>query len=117
MATVRVVQNDRALARLFSDPNGGIARDLGRRALRVRNAAVLNAHGRRVAGANNPEGRGPRVDLGRLVSSIAFDVLTDTDGVFARVGTNVEYGYYLETGLRGGRTYPFLRPALAAAAG
>lgn len=112
---VRVVRNPRGMAELFRDSNGGIARDIGRRCIRVRNAAVLNAHGRRVAGANNPEGRGPRVDTGRLVSSIGMDVREDSEGVFGRVGTNVEYGYYLETGLRNGATYPFLKPALPAA--
>jgi len=114
---VRVVRNDRAMARLFNDPNGGLARDLGRRAIRVQNAAKLNATGRTVEGANNPGNRGPRVDTGRLRSSIAFEVTRDGEGIVARVGTNVEYGFYLETGLRNGATYPFLRPALPAARG
>jgi hypothetical protein len=114
---VRVVRNDRALALLLNDPRGGVARDLGRRAVRVQNAAKLNATGRTVAGANNPGGRGPRVDTNNLRSSIAWDVRRDSEGIFARVGTNVEYGYYLETGLRNGATYPFLKPALPAARG
>lgn len=114
---VRVVRNDRAMARLLNDPNGGVARDLARRAIRVQNAAKLNATGRTVAGANNPGNRGPRVDTGRLRSSIAIEVGKDRTSLFARVGTNVEYGFYLETGLRNGRTYPFLRPALPAAKG
>ncbi|HET9520697.1 MAG TPA: HK97 gp10 family phage protein [Candidatus Limnocylindrales bacterium] len=105
------------MQRLFSNANGGVARDLGRRALRVQNAAKLNATGRQVVGATNPEGRGPRVDTGRLRSSIAIDVRQDSQGVVARIGTNVEYGYYLETGLRNGATYPFLLPALPAARG
>lgn len=115
MPATRIVRNDRAMARLFNDPSNGIGRDLARRALRVQNAAKLNATGRTVVGANNPQGRGPRVDTGLLRSSIAFEVGRDSRGVFARIGTNVEYGYYLETGLRNGATYPFLRPALAAA--
>lgn len=114
---VRVVRHDRNLTRLLNDQNGGIARDLAKRAIRVRNAAVLNAHGRQVAGANNPEGRGPRVDTGRLVSSIAWQMRDDGGSIYARVGTNVVYGFYLETGLRNGATYPFLRPALPAARG
>lgn len=117
MPGVRVVRNDRAMVRLMNDPNGGIARDLARRAIRVQNAAKLNATGRQVAGANNPGNRGPRVDTGRLRSSIAYEVLRDGESLIARVGTNVEYGYYLETGLRNGATYPFLRPALPAAKG
>jgi len=114
---VRVIRNDRALVRLMHDPNGGIAREMGKRAVRVRNAAVLNATGRQVVGATNPEGRGPRVDTGRLRSSIAWQIRVDERSVFARVGTNVVYGYYLETGLRNGATYPFLRPALPMALG
>lgn len=117
MPTVRIVRNDRALARLLSSPDGGVARDLARRAIRVQNAAKLNATGRQVVGASNPEGRGPRVDTGRLRSSIAIDVRSGGGTIAARIGTNVEYGYYLETGLRNGATYPFLRPALPAARG
>lgn len=113
------------MARLLNDPRSGIARDLGRRAVRVQNAAKLNATGRTVVGANNPGGRGPRVDTGRLRSSIAWEIRRDFSkardtggsGLIARVGTNVEYGYYLETGLRNGATYPFLKPALPAARG
>lgn len=112
---VRVIRHDAALRRLFHDPHGGIAREMGKRAIRVRNAAVLNATGRQVVGATNPEGRGPRVDTGRLRSSLAWALMVDEHGVFARVGTNVVYGYWLETGLRNGVTYPFLRPALPAA--
>lgn len=112
---VRVVRHDRALHRMFMDPNGGIARDMGRRAIWVRNEAVKNATGRQVVGATNPEGRGPRVDTNNLRSSIAFGLRHDGRSVFARVGTNVIYGYYLETGLRNGVTYPFLKPALPAA--
>lgn len=115
MPTVRIVDHPEALRRLFTGPNGGIARDLTRRAIRVQNQAKLNASGGRVPGANNPEGRGPNVDTGRLRSSITFEIREDAQGLSARVGTNVEYGYYLETGLRNGATYPFLRPALDAA--
>lgn len=114
---VRVVQHDQALRALFHNQHGGVARDLARRAIRVQNHAKLNATGRSVAGARNPEGRGPRVDTGRLRSSIAWGIFSDSKGVFARVGTNVEYGLYLETGLRNGATYPFLVPALPAARG
>jgi hypothetical protein len=112
----KVVPNALALRTLLYGPQSGLARDMARRAVKVQNAARLNASGRRVEGANNPEGRGPNVDTGRLRSSIAWELRETADGIGARVGTNVEYGYYLETGLRGGRTYPFLKPALKAAA-
>lgn len=114
---VRVVMHDAALHALFSDPHGGIARDLGRRALRVQNQAKINATGGHVEGANNPQSRGPRVQTGRLRSSIAWGIFTDEHGVYARIGTNVFYGWYLETGLRNGATFPFLSPALSAARG
>lgn len=112
---VRIVDHPDALRRLFTGPQGGIARDLARRAIKVQNQAKLNASGGQVPNANNPEGRGPNVDTGRLRSSITFEIREDALGLHARVGTNVEYGYYLETGLRNGATYPFLVPALSAA--
>lgn len=114
---VRVVERPAALRLLLAGAEGAVGRDLLRRAIRVQNAAKLNATGRSVAGATNAEGRGPRVDTGRLRSSIAVDIRTEASGLVARVGTNVEYGYYLETGLRNGVTYPFLKPALTAARG
>jgi len=77
----------------------------------------MNATGRSVEGARNPEGRGPRVDTGRLRSSIAWGIFDDDTSLYARIGTNVEYGYHLEVGLRNGNTYPYLSPALVAARG
>lgn len=112
---VRVIENHAAIARLLTGEGGAVARDLARRAIRVQNQAKLNATGGSVPGANNPEGRGPRVDTGRLRASIAWDIRESRGTIVARIGTNVPYGFYLETGLRGGRTYPFLKPALAAA--
>lgn len=106
---------DRELAALLKGRDGPVARDLARRAIRVTNEARLNATGRPVAGATNPEGRGPRVDTGRLRSSITWELGRDTLGVYADIGTNVPYGYYLETGLVNGVRYPFLTPALPAA--
>jgi phage gpG-like protein len=101
----RVEWNEEALRQLLTSPDGEIARDLNRRAFNVENQAKVNASGR----------PGPRVRTGRLRSSITHEVLVDEKGLVARVGTNVEYGYYLETGLRNGVTYKFLEPALPAA--
>lgn len=117
MAVVRVVSNGSALQTLFHDQHGGLARDLARRAIRVQNHAKLNATGRAVAGARNPAGRGPRVQTGRLRSSIAWGIFNGDVGISARIGTNVSYAMHLELGLRGGRTYPFLADALGAARG
>jgi Bacteriophage HK97-gp10, putative tail-component len=113
---MRFVINPVAVEHLLRDPDGMVARDLQRRALNVESQAKLNASGIPVEGANNPEGRGPNVDTGRLRSSITHELAQREDGTLvARIGTNVEYGLHLETGLRNGATYPFLRPALVAA--
>ena len=129
-----VVQfNEAAVARLLSDPAGAVGRDLTRRAINVRDQAVRNASGR----------PGPNVQTGRLRSSITFDVLVKEGQLVARVGTNVEYALFVEEGTSphdirprrrralswptadhpvrlvhhpGNRPYPFLRPALSAAA-
>jgi len=114
---VRIVENPAALRRLLTGQHGGVARDLARRVVRVQNQARINATGARGGGASNPESRGPRVDTGRLRASIHWEIREDAQGLEGRIGTNVEYGYYLETGLRNGRTYPFLVPALPAARG
>ena len=102
------------LRRYLNGPNGDVARHLARGAIRVTNEARLNATGRQVEGATNPEGRGPNVDTGRLRSSIAWQIGSDTAGLYADIGTNLSYGFWLETGLRNGVTYPFLRPSLVA---
>lgn len=107
--------NPAALQALFETPDGPVLRELGRRGLNVQNQAKLNATGIQVVGARNPMGRGPRVRTGRLRSSISLVLGVDSRGPYAAVGTNVYYGRYLELGLRGGRTYPFLKPALSAA--
>lgn len=115
---VKIVEHPQALSALLTGRQGGVARDLARRAVKVQNQAKINASGR----------PGPRVDTGRLRSSISWEIRsgsavlpgfaqpTGGGGLVARIGTNVEYGYYLETGLRNGKTYPFLKPALKAAA-
>lgn len=113
---VRIVEHPQAMAALLTGPNGGVARDLARRAVRVQNAAKVNASGR----------PGPRVQTGRLRSSISWEIRTQQSGLpgfaqvtggglVARVGTNVVYARPLELGLRNGRRYPFLGPALKAA--
>jgi len=93
------------MRRLLHGPQAPIVRDLARRATNVQNRAKLNASGR----------PGPRVNTGRLRSSITSVIEEDRGAPVARVGTNVHYGRYLETGLRNGARYPFLEPALPAA--
>lgn len=101
--------------RSFLDGSDGVLyRELGELAMRVETQAKLNATGIPVSGANNPEGRGPNVRTGRLRSSIGWAPGKDAAGPFVEIGTPVVYGRYLELGLRNGRTYPFLMPALRA---
>lgn len=107
--------NRQGLRNVLESQRGPVGRDLAKRAIRVTNEARLNATGRAVEGATNTEGRGPNVDTGRLRSSITFVIGHDNDGLYADIGTNVHYGYNLETGAtRNGVKYPFLVPALSA---
>jgi phage gpG-like protein len=110
MPLSRVVLIDAAIDELLSDPEGPVGRDLRRRAFNVETQAKLNASGR----------PGPRVDTGRLRSSITHELVTRPDGqLVARVGSNVEYARYVEEGGdppgSRGDGYPYLRPALSAA--
>lgn len=130
----RVVFNDAALVRLLESPQGPVAADLLRRAVNVESQAKLNATG---------QNGGPRVRTGRLRASIRHQLLVDGRGLVAVIGSNVEYARYVEEGTEphrivpvrkkalhwkgakhpvlavnhpGSRPYPYLRPALAAAA-
>ena len=49
------------------------------------------------------------VDTGRLRNSITHEI--DNDGKAAYIGTNVEYGPYVELGTSRQRPQPFLTPA------
>ena len=99
------------LRELLAGPQGGIAHDLLRRGLRVESQAKLNATGQDYGDGS----RGPYVRTGRLRSSITHELGVDVHGLFVDVGTNVQYGRYLELGTDRMRPYPFLKPALPAA--
>lgn len=107
-----LVWNELAFRAFAFSTGGDVAVGLVRDGVLVLNQARRNATGIAVRGAQNPEGRGPRVRTGRLRSSISMALGSDSQGLFVDVGTNVRYARYLEKGLRGGRTYPFLVPAL-----
>ena len=96
--------NEAEMRQLLEGPNGPVARELAKRAMRIESRAKQNASGR----------PGPNVRTGRLRSSITWRLGQDSQGLYADIGTNVPYGYYLETGLRNGARYPFLQPALIA---
>lgn len=93
------VLNPAAMHRLFNSPQGPVAKGLAVRAVRVTNQAKINASGR----------PGPNVRTGRLRASITWQLLVDSLGLVARVGSNVHYAKYVED------LYPYLKPALAAA--
>jgi Bacteriophage HK97-gp10, putative tail-component len=106
MAVSDFIWNEAALAALLRGPQGPVARDLSVRAIKVTSQAKINASGR----------PGPRVDTGRLRSSISWRINEDSQGLYADIGTGVPYGRILELGLtRNGMRYPFLVPALEAA--
>lgn len=87
-----------ALERLFLSDNGPVAKDLQRRALQVdRQAKQLCP-----------------VDTGRLRSSITNQLAADHQGLYADIGTNVEYAVFVELGTSRAAAQPFLRPALEA---
>lgn len=86
------------LERLFTSPEGGVAKDLARRAIRVERAAKRLAP----------------VDTGRLRASITHELQRDARGLLAMVGTNVTYAAYQEFGTSHQQGKPFLRPALYA---
>lgn len=100
------VLNPAGLATVLAGPEGPVARDLLRRAIRVESQAKLNASGR----------PGPRVQTGRLRASITHQIVRSPAGLEARIGTRVHYAPYLEFGTDRARPYPFLRPALRVAA-
>lgn len=49
------------------------------------------------------------VDTGRLRASITHQIDTGSDSVY--IGTNVEYGVYVEMGTRYRKAKPYLKPA------
>ena len=128
------ILNPAGVAEVLAGPEGPVYRDLLARAIRVESRAKLLASGR----------PGPRVQTGRLRGSITHRLFSSPQGAFAEVGTNVEYAAFVEFGTPphvitarnaralywkgaahpvrsvrhpGNRPYPFLRPALLAAAG
>lgn len=82
-------------------------RDLARRAIAVESAAKVNASGR----------PGPNVRTGRLRASISWRLGEDALGLYADIGSNVEYAGYVENGTDRAPAFPYLRPALEAARG
>jgi HK97 gp10 family phage protein len=102
-----IIWNERELYVLLESPQGDVARDLMRRALRVHRKAVS------LCPVGTPESTGkPGYVGGTLRSSLTWEVVRD-DGLSAKVGTNVFYGPFVELGTRYMRAQPYLRPALS----
>jgi phage gpG-like protein len=74
------------LAQFMRSANGPVALELTRLAVRVETQAKINATG------------SPNVQTGRYRSSISWRLGIDGDGLFAEVGSNVEYARFLEEG-------------------
>jgi HK97 gp10 family phage protein len=90
-----------AMAKLLEDIDGPVGKDIQRRTIQVERAAK----------------RLCPVDTGRLRASITSTVAVDAQGLYGIVGTNVTYAAHVEFGTRNMAARPFLRPALADAAG
>lgn len=94
-----------ALRALLSAPQGGLARDMFRRGLKVETQAKRN-----LAGVGGPR----RIDTGRLRASIHTTMVMRNGLPAALVGTNVKYAIYVHegTGLFGPR-HMMIRPKRA----
>lgn len=97
--------NEAVYRALISGPNGHVARDLQRRAVRVETQAKRNASGR----------PGPNVRTGRLRGSITHTLGQDAKSMYADVGSNVHYAIFVELGTSRAPAYPYLVPSLSAA--
>lgn len=91
-----VILDPAAIDELLKSKNGPVGRWLAATAQKVTNEAKR---------------RSP-VDTGRLRASIAWQLLEDSDGVFARVGTDVNYAPFVHEGTRYMRGRPFIEEAL-----
>ncbi len=103
-----------ALAAILNSPQGGVGRDLARRAVAVETAAK-EATGGAFPPPSLP-GEPPHLRSGRLRASISWRLGEDELGLYADIGSNVEYAGYLEGGTDRMAARPFLEPSLSAAA-
>jgi hypothetical protein len=102
------------LRQLLNGVNGPVARDLAVRAIRVESAAKT-ALNNAFPPPSRP-GEPPHKRTARLQTSVTWVLGEDSIGLYAAVGTNVDYGYWLEVGTDTIQPRPWLNPALRAAA-
>lgn len=88
----RLVWNPAEEERLLRSEGGPVGRDLRRKAERVTQEA------KRLCPVS-PHGSGENRS-GHLRSSIGMDLGRDERGLYAQIGTNVEYGLFVELGTR-----------------
>jgi phage gpG-like protein len=113
---LEIIWNTTALNQLLRGRTGMVARDLARRAVQVESAAKQNIQAGNHDSGQSGQGLGPNSITGRLRSSITWEIGEDELGVYADIGSNVEYARFVELGtvnMPGG--YPYLLPALSAA--
>lgn len=96
MSAVDITVDAAALDILFKSTDGPVAKDLARRAINVDRRAKQLAP----------------VDTGRLHASIDWGLRRDDTGLFAVIGSDVEYAIFQELGTRFQAAHPYLRPAL-----
>jgi hypothetical protein len=101
-----------AMRALLRGPTGAVARNLVQRAIRVETAAKSSMG--QEAPPSSP-GHPPAVVTGRLRGSITWRIGEDALGLYADIGSAVEYALYLEEGTVNMAPRPFLKPALEAA--
>lgn len=102
-----------ALQKEFQSYGGAVSKGVGRAVLKScvdveREAKELVSDGRE---RESEPGKPPRVDTGRLRSSITHRVKESGDKVVGEVGTNVEYATDLEFGSSHNWVHPFMGPA------
>lgn len=115
--------NPAALERFVNRPAGPVAKDLEKRAIRVRTEAVRLVHQpgrgrtyrltnpRRVHRASAP-GQPFATDLGTAAASIGHAMGRDARGIYAQVGSGLKKFRWLELGTRRMAARPSLRRAL-----
>ena len=104
-----LVWNEVVLTEFFNSPLSAVGRDLARRAIAVESLARQNASHSKPS----VRGSGPAVQSGRLRSSISWRFGVDAEGLYADIGTNVEYAHYLD-GPDNVYDRPFLTSAIVA---
>lgn len=101
MAAVHWRLDEAAIDNILAGPSGPVAYELARLAQEIVNIAKVLAP----------------VDTGRLRASIVWTLGSTAAGLFAEVGTNVEYAAHVEFGTINMAAQPYLIPAIQSVLG